>query len=64
MLKILYVLHTNTSPKFYSVQLKSVFSISVENSVDPDKMASEQDLVFSKIESTGQGFILGSAGQG
>ena len=40
----------------------------MENSVDPDKMASEkkpadQDLVFSKMESTGQGLILGSAGQ-
>ena len=32
-----------TSPKFYPVQLKSVFSISVENSVDPDMMASERN---------------------
>ena len=44
-------------------------TISVENSVDPDKMASEkkpadQDLVFSKMKSTGQGSILVSAGQG
>ena len=31
-----YVLHSNTSSKFYPVQLKSVFSISVEYSVDPD----------------------------
>ena len=30
-----------TSPKFYPVQLKPVLLISVENSVDPDKMASE-----------------------
>ena len=32
-----------TSTKLYPVQLKSVFSISVENSVDPDKMASERN---------------------
>ena len=31
-----------TSPKFYPVQLKPVFSISVENSVDLDKMVSER----------------------
>ena len=31
-----------TSPKFYPVQLKPVFSISVENSVDPDKIASKR----------------------
>ena len=35
-----------TSPKFYPVQLKSVFSISVENSVDPDKMASERNMLI------------------
>ena len=32
-----------TSPKFYPVELKSVFSISVANSVDPNKMASERN---------------------
>ena len=41
MLNIL--LHINTSPKCYPVQFKSVFSISVENSVDPNKMASERN---------------------
>ena len=60
-------------PNFILFSLnRSVFSISVENSVDPDKMASErnqlkpadQDLVFSKMESTEQGLILGLAGQG
>ena len=45
-------------PNFYPVQFKSVFSISVENSVDPDKMASEQDLVFSEMKSKGHGLIL------
>ena len=30
------------SPKFYHVQLKTEFPISVKNSVDPDKMASEK----------------------
>ena len=39
---MLNVLQSNTSSKFYPVQLKSVFSTSVENSVDPDKMASEE----------------------
>ena len=43
--------------------------MNVEYSVDPDKMASERNqlisiLVFSKMESKGQGLILGSAGQG
>ena len=38
-----YVVHSNTSPNLYPVQLKSVFSISVEKSVDPDKMASERN---------------------
>ena len=37
------LLHSNSSPKFYPVELKSVISISVENSVDPDKMASERN---------------------
>ena len=32
-----------TSLKFYPVQLKPVFSLSVENSVAPDKMASERN---------------------
>ena len=46
-----------TSPKLYPVQLKSVFSISGENSVDPDKMASERSgPSVSKKDSTGQGF--------
>ena len=41
------MLHSNTSPKFYPVQLKSVFSISVENSEDPDKiMASEGNMLI------------------
>ena len=33
---------SNTSPNFYPVQPKSV-SISVENRVDPDKMAAERN---------------------
>ena len=38
----------------------------MENSVDPDKIANDrnQDLVLSKMDSTGQGLNLGSAGQG
>ena len=44
-----------------------LFTISVENSVDPvafgRNQLSDQDLVFSKTDSTGQGLVLGSAGQ-
>ena len=45
-----YVLHINSRPKFYSVQLKPVFSFRVENSgswLDGFwKKPADQDLVF------------------
>ena len=38
--------YTITLSKFYPVQLKSVFSISVVNSVDPDEMTSERYMLI------------------
>ena len=43
-----YFMH-HTSPNFYPVPLKPVFSISVENIVDPDKMASQKRIQQDKV---------------